>query len=535
MSSDQIEDMEGGVGEEVTITESMVSTPDSKNSSAPVANSGVETVDTAAATDSGEPNPTPPPASNEETPPATSTGSPDQANTFPPPKRLTKIERLMDKMETRRKNRKKVSFSAREKFIDICLAKVKEGGNTGASALNGIAMSDLKVMRDKYKSEGELGEIFDRAVEEGEKADSQIFFFRDFNEYYLTLKPHYFKRNPSMGALVGVLAYYVVSLILFCGIMQNNSTCPRTDGGPSYEGWLTAIYFASVTISTVGYGDVSVIGSGSEVWRTFIGILYMIFAMVVAVTVFSSLSEQTVALTEGAIAPKLSKFFGSFTKDFTTLKQDEALRIQLRKVWVFKILELSLYFLLLNILGMIVAMIIVTNTDEGDASDWSWMTGFYWAVQTTTTIGYGDLSMPFDLRWFNFLFAILGTTFAASLLSSLADLTVKLRDMRTLYVWKNREVSMQLIADMEVDGDTQLDEHEFLIGSLITLGKLDREDVEKIMDKFRHLAGDDQFINEADIEARRKLEISINNIKEYNASKRGKKGDKYWGDVEMIS
>jgi len=209
-------------------------------------------------------------------------------------------------------------------------------------------------------------------------------------------------------------------------------------------------------------------------------------------------------------------------------------------MWVFKIVELSLFFLLINLLGMVVAMLIMGNTDDGDAMDWSWMTGFYWAVQTTTTIGYGDLDMAFDLRWFNFLFAIIGTTFAASILGSLADLRSNLRNRRRLYVWKNREVSMQLIADMEADGDNQLDEYEFLIGSLVTLEKLNREDVEEIMSKFRELAGEDQVINQEDIEIRQiKLHISKDDIERYNSNQR--EGDRnsyrkdYWENVEQRS
>lgn len=59
---------------------------------------------------------------------------------------------------------------------------------------------------------------------------------------------------------------------------------------------------------------------------------------------------------------------------------------------------------------------------------------------------------------------------------------------------------MQLIADMEGDRDNKLDEYEYLIGSLITLEKLKREDVKEIMDKFRELSGDDHVIDVTDIE-----------------------------------
>jgi hypothetical protein len=108
--------------------------------------------------------------------------------------------------------------------------------------------------------------------------------------------------------------------------------------------------------------------------------------------------------------------------------------------------------------------------------------------------------MPLNLRWFNVFFAIIGTAYAASLLGSLADLKKEMDNIRRFYVWKNREVSMRLIADMEGDNDGQLDEYEFLLGSLITLRKIKREDVKEIMDKFRELAGEDQVITEHDIE-----------------------------------
>ena len=114
--------------------------------------------------------------------------------------------------------------------------------------------------------------------------------------------------------------------------------------------------------------------------------------------------------------------------------------------------------------------------------------------------GYGDLDMPFNLRWFNLFFTIIGTTFAAAILGSLASLKESVGDMRRYNAWKNREVSTRLIADMEGDGDNEIDEYEFLVGSLITLEKITKEDVKEIMDKFRELAGDDQRITHEDIE-----------------------------------
>jgi hypothetical protein len=161
--------------------------------------------------------------------------------------------------------------------------------------------------------------------------------------------------------------------------MGDNSACPKSDGGP--PGWVTAVYFASATISTVGYGDVSIVGSGLEGWRVAIGTLFMIVAMVGAVTIFSQLSSMAVESTQGYASPWMTPLF----KPLMDRAEGKPLWYQLRTIKTIRLFELSLYFILLNLFGMFVARIIFfAGTEE---VDWSWMTTFYWAVQTTTTIG----------------------------------------------------------------------------------------------------------------------------------------------------
>jgi hypothetical protein len=107
----------------------------------------------------------------------------------------------------------------------------------------------------------------------------------------------------------------------------------------------------------------------------------MIVAMVVAVTVFSQLSSMAVDLTQGVASPWMAPLF----KPFTDRAESKPLWYQLRIVKLIRLFELSVYFVLLNLFGMVVARIIfVAGAEE---VDWSWMTTFYWAVQTSTTIG----------------------------------------------------------------------------------------------------------------------------------------------------
>lgn len=98
-------------------------------------------------------------------------------------RKLTKIERLMARMEKRKEHRMEVSYRARSRFVRMCFDKVEELGGTRA---NGIPVADLLKMNDECITEGpEVVAIFERAVKVCEDVDAKIFYFRDFNEYYL--------------------------------------------------------------------------------------------------------------------------------------------------------------------------------------------------------------------------------------------------------------------------------------------------------------------------------------------------------------
>eukprot|EP00977_Amphora_coffeiformis_P013141 scaffold3400_cov169-Amphora_coffeaeformis.AAC.5 len=69
------------------------------------------------------------------------------------------------------------------------------------------------------------------------------------------------------------------------------------------------------------------------------------------------------------------------------------------------------------------------------------MTSFYWAIQTTTTIGYGDLNMPFELRWFQIVYLALSTYFASNALGRLGTLGVEAREAKRRYAWGRKGAS----------------------------------------------------------------------------------------------
>ena len=117
-------------------------------------------------------------------------------------------------------------------------------------------------------------------------------------------------------------------------------------------------------------------------------------------------------------------------------------------------------------------------------------------------LGYGDLNMPFDMRWFQIFFTTLGTAFVGAVFGAAASLKSDISDLRRFYAWKRREISKRLIEDIQgPNSDNKVDQFEFLVGSLLMLNKIERSDVEQIMDKFRELAGEKGYIVYSDAAA----------------------------------
>lgn len=310
--------------------------------------------------------------------------------------------------------------------------------------MNRMSAVTLKRLRDEYKEkvkdretpltetrnstgklfgfwdeEMALLEVLDAACDYVEEVEGSWFFYRDFN-YYNTVVAHRIRlfRNPVAAASVYLLLFYLGSAILFCPIMNDPDACPNRE---SYDGWLTAVYFASVTMvscavptktkecvvvfsfwgfwtdvsvalfprpsnqSTVGYGDVNL--SGGPNWRTFIGTIYMLVAMGFAYTVFSTaasaaLDKAKIDRDGEDIATTLFHWFcGSSSEDISL-----PLYQRVRRVTCFRVFELAFWFACLNLLGVFVARGFINASDD-EAEEWDWMTTFYWAIQTTTTIG----------------------------------------------------------------------------------------------------------------------------------------------------
>lgn len=105
--------------------------------------------------------------------------------------------------------------------------------------------------------------------------------------------------------------------------------------------------------------------------------------------------------------------------------------------------------------------------------------------------------MPFDFRWFQVIYLTVGTYFVGNALGKLASLKQELEETRRLYAWQRRIVSKGMVQDMNTNDDI-VDQYEFVVSSLLSLGKISPDDIGQIMDRFRTLAGEKGYIQISD-------------------------------------
>jgi hypothetical protein len=281
---------------------------------------------------------------------------------------------LASKIEDRRANRIPVTFDIRKRFLEECRQVAMKTGTR-----NKIHVRELEALRDKYRKlvddhkentaqksrrylkqmfglwhdERTLLELLEKALKNTHDLRSRWFYFRDFNFYYTVVVPkRQFLKNTTLVTVQLLLAYYFFTAVFFCAIIRDDQVCPADPSGEDriYYGWLTSIYFASVTMSTVGYGDVSL--AGDSRWKIFIGIIFMLVSLIVAYTVFASAAQSAVSrfgLSE--TGNSISKYVFNYINKYDG--ESVPLYIQIRRVFWLRAVELVLYFLFFNFVGVV--------------------------------------------------------------------------------------------------------------------------------------------------------------------------------------
>ncbi|XP_068339545.1 two-pore potassium channel 1-like isoform X1 [Pyrus communis] len=237
--------------------------------------------------------------------------------------------------------------------------------------------------------------------------------------------------------------------------------------GEKTNGFLDAVYFCVVTMTTVGYGDLV----PNSVLSKLLACAFVFSGMALVGMILSKAADYLVEKQELLLvkALHLSKKVGHFE----ILEDIETNSLRYKCIVVF-------IFLLLLIIGGTIFLATVEELSLVDA--------FYCVCCTITTLGYGDKSFSTQAgRVFAVFWILTGTICLAQFYLYIADLNAQSRQRALVkLILTSRMTNVDLeAADLDDDGSVRA--AEFVIYKLKEMGKISQEDIRLVMEEFEDL------------------------------------------------
>jgi potassium channel subfamily K len=268
-----------------------------------------------------------------------------------------------------------------------------------------------------------------------------------------------------------------------------------------FEKWpiVDSIYFATVTFTTIGYGDLAPTSDASRLFTAFFA-LAGIAAFGIALGVLgSNLIEAQTHAMDRASEMSIHQVMSLFDSPQTELEVEAKQPPWYRSALVRDALPVcSLLFLYCCLVWF--------------RSDWDAVSAFYYCITTAATIGFGDLSPQTQSeRLLAVPFILLAVSAMGQWLRVAANVIIHRRQQEFLKRFETHELTLNDLLVMDDDGDGKVTLAEYFAFMLVAMNKVDQELMDALTTQFNRLDVDGTGCLEKEdliIVAKRKLQSS---------------------------
>mmetsp|Transcript_17204 Transcript_17204/g.26068 ORF Transcript_17204/g.26068 Transcript_17204/m.26068 type:complete len:358 (+) Transcript_17204:83-1156(+) len=264
-------------------------------------------------------------------------------------------------------------------------------------------------------------------------------------------------------------------------------------GGFIYNAWfeetsfIDAIYFTSITASTVGYGDVVPTTDGQKLFTTFYLLLGVIVVLGMFVTILvDDLFDSVNNARDKIMSTKEDHIIHKVEGGTKPLPEFEKRFLAYWRVMIFRI-----PYILACFLPPIVFAIVENNTNPPTAPQWNWVDVIYYTVVTATTIGYGDV-FPRN-QWVRLVcvfyvpFCVIALTMV---MSAFSNVYMSRKTDETEQRFLQRKLRQKDLIAMDIDMNDTVTRAEFFGFMFVMMGKCEPEFIEKLSKVFNRLDKD---------------------------------------------
>jgi len=291
------------------------------------------------------------------------------------------------------------------------------------------------------------------------------------------------KFAPAAKLVLYAVPYYGIAVLFYvtletkpCESSHALHVHEAAGGSPStcLEPWtaIDALYYTTVSMSTVGYGDISASDNLSRTFTAVWILVGIVFVVVQTAIVVDGLFEWLGRAQRKLMSMLTSERFEEAEEEAEERAANAAVaqlgmsafRSRLNEA-IFYVSALWTDVLLFLVLQLLVGLVILYTEPHFGVGDTVW-----YCFITATTVGFGDINVTTQvgrlLATVHILFSVI---WFAALISHVRRLSQR-RERRRLYAQMlSRRLDHALIKKMDRDG-RGVDAAEFVVGSLIALG-----------------------------------------------------------------
>ena len=256
----------------------------------------------------------------------------------------------------------------------------------------------------------------------------------------------------------------------------NHTSCECDVNDDCTEPWSAAdtFYFVMVTMSTVGYGDLSPSIDSSKVFTVFYILVGIIFAFPVVVGQVSLVSAPLFAFARAQVK-KLSRTL----KGRWSLEKKVDLNLDGHADIVVP--RSQVLFYITNLLPSVLIILVVQVEFAIGFKSLGVSTfglAFYHTMVTATTVGYGDVSMSTDaLKTLAFFHILVSVSSLGSLVADVDGLRAEYAGLKRRFRAATQCLNVGCLKALNTNGDDGVDKYEYVLGMMMQLELCAKEDV----------------------------------------------------------
>lgn len=267
-----------------------------------------------------------------------------------------------------------------------------------------------------------------------------------------------------------------------------------------FERWsiIDSAYYATVTFTTIGYGDVSPSTTPGKIFA----ILFVLVGVAIVGVALGIVGEMALVHQEQAISklqargkrrvitmikgtsgsmPSVSAGRG-VGSPFVESSSATAMGDKHES----KFLKGSLKIIQED--GWLLFIVLLLAIAIGYFENWSFIDSLYYAVISMTTVGYGDLHPDLQLtRLFAVVFLPFAVVLLAKVLGGITGLWMEGRADEAEQEFLRRELTLADLTTIDTNSDGRVSFSEFLSFMLLAMQKIEKEDLHDLQQLFKQL------------------------------------------------